>query len=332
MHRLTMTKRRFLAAASVFSGATVLPLPAWAQKFPFTNPISVGLPLQAGSASDVAVRYVTNAMGTRMGLNFAVENIPGAGGVVGLERLARSKPDGQTVAALNNSILTILPHLQPQNVKVDTQTEFVPITGIANIPTFIGVPGNSPIKTIKELVEKARSEPDRVTYSSGGVGSPQHLAAEMFNAFASVKLSHIPYKGASQATLAVASGEVQVMPVALSLALPFLADKRIRLIGYCGTERHPKYPDVPTLQEEGIRNYDYSSWIGLFVRRDTPAAALATLRAEATAVVNDAAVQKQLEGAGLDPWPRTPAQLTQIIRDDFAKWQKIIKDANIKST
>ena len=328
-----MNKRTFLHASMMAAAAAAaLPRLVWAQKYPFTNPISVGLPLQAGSASDVAVRYVTNAMGARMGLNFAVENITGAGGVVGLERMARAKPDGQTVAALNNSILTILPHLQPQNVKVDTQTEFVPITGIANIPTFVGVPGNSAIKSIKDLVEAARKDPDRVTYSSGGVGSPQHLAAEMFNAFAGVKLSHIPYKGASQATLAVASGEVQVMPVALSLALPFLADKRIRLIGYCGSERHPKYPDIPTLQEEGIRNFDYASWIGLFVRKDTPAAALATLRAEAAAVVNDAAIQKQLEGAGLDPWPRTPAQLTQIIKDDFIKWQKIIKDANIKST
>ena len=327
-----MQKRTFLQASLAASGASAFPGMAWAQKFPFTNPISVGLPLQAGSASDVAVRYVANAMGTRMGLNFAVENIAGAGGVVGLERLARSKADGQTIAALNNSILTILPHLQPQNVKVDTQSDFVPIVGIANIPTFFGVPGNSPIRNVKDLVERARKEPDRVTYSSGGVGSPQHLAAEMFNAFAGVKLSHIPYKGASQATLAVASGEVQLMPVALSLALPFLADKRVRLIAYCGSERHPNYPDLPTLQEEGVGNYDYSSWIGLFVRKETPAAALAELRNVATAVVNDAGIQKQLTGAGLDPWPRTPAQLTQIIKDDYAKWQKIIKEANIKST
>ena len=324
-----MRRRTFLETTFTAASIAAVPGLALAQKHPFTNPISVGLPLQAGSASDVAVRYVTNAMGTRMGLNFAVENVPGAGGVVGLERMARAKPDGQTVAALNNSILTILPHLQPQNVKVDTQNDFVPLAGIANIPTFFGVPGNSPIRSIKDLVDRARKEPDRVTYASGGVGSPQHLAAEMFNAFASVKLSHIPYKGASQATLAVASGEVQVMPVALSLALPFLADKRIRLIGYCGLERHPRYPDLPTLHEEGIRNYDYSSWIGLFVRKEVPAAAIAQLRAEATAVVNDAAIQTQLVGAGLDPWPRTPLQLAQIIKDDYTKWQKIIKDANI---
>lgn len=327
-----MHKRTFLATTLAAAGSALVPGLARAQRFAFANPVSVILPLQAGSASDVAVRYVTTAMGTRLNLNFAVENIPGAGGVVGLQKVASSKPDGQTVAALNNSILTILPHLQPQNVKVDTQADFVPIVGIANIPTFFSVPGNSPIRTIKDLVERARKEPDRVTYSSGGVGSPQHLAAEMFNAFAGVKLSHIPYKGASQAALAVASGEVQVMPVALSVALPFLGDKRVRLIAYCGSERHPAYPDLPTLQEEGVSNYDYASWIGLFMRKETPAAALAELRAIATAVVNEAGIQKQLTGAGLDPWPRTAAQLTQIVKDDYAKWQKIIKDANIKST
>lgn len=327
-----MHKRTFLATTLAAAGSALVPGLARAQRFAFANPVSVILPLQAGSASDVAVRYVTTAMGTRLNLNFAVENIPGAGGVVGLQKVAGSKPDGQTVAALNNSILTILPHLQPQNVKVDTQADFVPIVGIANIPTFFSVPGNSPIRTIKDLVERARKEPDRVTYSSGGVGSPQHLAAEMFNAFAGVKLSHIPYKGASQAALAVASGEVQVMPVALSVALPFLGDKRVRLIAYCGSERHPAYPDLPTLQEEGVSNYDYASWIGLFMRKETPAAALAELRAIATAVVNEAGIQKQLTGAGLDPWPRTAAQLTQIVKDDYAKWQKIIKDANIKST
>jgi tripartite-type tricarboxylate transporter receptor subunit TctC len=127
--------------------------------------------------------------------------------------------------------LTILPHLQPQNVKVDTLTEFEPIAGIANIPTFFAVPAQSSINNIEELVQQTRKEPDRIHYASGGIGSPQHLAGEMFNAYAGVKLIHVPYRGASQATLAVASNEVQVMPMALSLAKPFLAEKRIRLIG-----------------------------------------------------------------------------------------------------
>jgi tripartite-type tricarboxylate transporter receptor subunit TctC len=265
-----------------------------------------------------------------MGVNFVVENITGAGGLVGLDRLARAKPDGQTLAALNNSILTILPHLQPQNVKVDTLTEFEPIAGIANIPTFFAVPAQSSVTSIEELLQQARKDPERIHYASGGIGSPQHLAAEMFNAYAGVKLIHVPYRGASQATLAVASNEVQVMPMALSLAKPFLADKRIRLIGYCGTERHPQYPKIPTLIEQGIKNYDYSSWIALFAPKGISVAVLAELRKQTQSVVNDPAIQQKMSNAGLDPWPKSPEQLSKIMQHDFVKWQTIIKDANIK--
>ena len=296
-----MIKRTFLKAGAAACGFAFWPSLSMAQKHSFGNPVTVGLPLQAGSASDIAVRYVTSALSTQMGINFVVENITGAGGLVGLDRMARAKPDGQTLAALNNSILTILPHLQPQNVKVDTLTEFEPIAGIANIPTFFAVPAQSSINNIEELVQQTRKEPDRIHYASGGIGSPQHLAGEMFNAYAGVKLIHVPYRGASQATLAVASNEVQVMPMALSLAKPFLAEKRIRLIGYCGTERHPQYPKIPTLIEQGIKNYDYSSWIALFAQKGVPAGALSDLRAATATVVNDPAVQALLAQLGAKP-------------------------------
>lgn len=325
-----MIKRTFLKASAAACSAAFWPGFSLAQAHSFGNPVTVGLPLQAGSASDIAARYVTSALATHIGVNFVVENITGAGGLVGLDRLARAKPDGQTLAALNNSILTILPHLQPQNVKVDTLSEFEPIAGIANIPTFFAVPAQSSINTIEDLVQQARKDPERIHYASGGIGSPQHLAGEMFNAYAGVKLIHVPYRGASQATLAVASNEVQVMPMALSLAKPFLADRRIRLIGYCGTERHPQYPKIPTLIEQGIKNYDYSSWIALFAQKGVPGGALRDLRTATATVVNDPAIQEKMIRAGLDPWPRTPEQLITIMKTDYTRWQKIIKDSNIQ--
>jgi len=327
-----MLKRTFLQTSAAAWAAALWPSLVSAQKHAFGTPITVGLPLQAGSASDIAVRYVTAALAERMEVSFVVENITGAGGIVGLDRMARAKPDGQTLAALNNSILTILPHLQPQNVKVNTLTEFEPIAGIANIPTFFAVPSTSSIKTIDDLIVQTRKEPDRIHYASGGIGSPQHLAGEMFNAYANVKLIHVPYRGASQATLAVASGEVQVMPMALSLAKPFLADKRIRLIGYCASERHPQYPAIATLIEQGVKSYDYSSWIALFAQKGIPAAALTELRKQTAAVVNDSVIQEKMVKAGLDPWPKTPEQLSKVMQADYTKWQKIIKDANIQST
>lgn len=324
-----MQRRQLVQAAISAAIAPGALTSAFAQKYP-SGPITIILPLQAGSASDVGVRHAATALGTRMSASFVIENLASAAGLVGLEKLSRARPDGLTLAALNNSIMTILPHLQPTLMKVDTRKDFVPIAGIANIPTFFAVPRNSPVKNIKDLIELARKTPGEIPYSSGGVGSPQHLATEMFQSYAGVKLLHVPYKGASQAALAVAANEVQVMSMALSLAQPFLADGRVRLIGYCGLERHAQFPDIPTLDEQGIANYDYSSWIALFAQKEVPADVVALLRKEAQAVVNDKALQDRLLGSGLDPWPRTPEQLTKIVQNDYVKWQKIITDAKIK--
>ena len=175
----------------------------------------------------------------------------------------------------------------------------------------------------------ARKEPGRITYSSGGVGSPQHLATEMFQAFTGTQLVHVPYRGASQAALATASGEVNVMSMALSLAQPFLGDERVRLIGFCGTERHAQFRDIATLQEQGVAHYDYSSWIGLFIHKDASPDVLAALRKESALIVNDRAFQTQLIRSGLDPWPRTASELTRIVEGDYLRWQKIIRDAKI---
>ncbi len=322
-----MNRRQVLA----WSGASALGLSGVgavrAESYP-SGAITIVLPLQAGSASDVAVRHMADRLTQRMPeSSFVVENVAAAAGLVGLERLSRARPDGRTVAALNNSILTILPHLQAKHLKRDPRADLVPVAGIANIPTFFAVPANSPIKTIDDLIKTAKTE--RVTYSSGGVGSPQHMATEMFNAYTGVKLEHVPYRGAAQASLAVAMGEVQVMSMALSMAQPFLADKRIRLIGYCGTERYPQFRDLPTLQESGIKGYEYSSWIALFLPREAPAEAVAELRKHAQAISVDREFQTQLIRSGLQPWARDEKQLASIVDVDHGRWKKIIQEANI---
>jgi tripartite-type tricarboxylate transporter receptor subunit TctC len=310
-----------LAAAPLCRGVSAQPSGA---------PANIILPLQAGSASDVAVRYMAERLTQRLARAFAVENVAAAAGLVGLDRLVKSRTDGSVIAALNNSIMTILPHLQARNIKIDTRSEFMPLGGIANIPTFFAVPGASAVRDINDLIRKVRAPGSRVTYASGGVGSPQHLATEMFKSFAGVDMTHVPYRGASQATLAVASGEVDVMSMALSLAQPFLADGKVRLIGYCGPERHAQFRDIPTLREQGVKNYDYSSWIALFYHRDVPAEVSRALATEVQAIAEDRAFQVQLIRAGLEPWPRTGAELGHIVQADHQRWKTIIEQANIQ--
>lgn len=325
-----MKRRELLSTGVGVLLGSVAVAPAWAQKYP-SGSVTIVLPLQAASASDVAVRHMAERLGSRLGAGFVVENVAAAAGLVGLERLSRAKTDGQTVAALNNSIMTILPHLQAKNMKVDTRKDFVPVAGIANIPTFFAVPAASSVRTVQDLVKLAKSQPNRITYSSGGVGSPQHLATEMFKSYTGTQLVHVPYRGASQAALAVATGEVQLMSMALSLAQPFMQDNRVRLIGYCGAERHAQFRDIPTLQEQGVKNYDYASWIGLFLHKDVPQDVVAVLRREAQAVADDREFQLQLIRSGLEPWPRNADQLAKIVEGDFQRWKKIIQDAKIQS-
>lgn len=300
-----------------------------AQGYP-AGAVTVVLPLQAGSASDVAVRFMCERLAARMGASFVVENVTGAAGLLGIERLARARPDGQTIAALNNSIVTILPHLQPQKIKLDTRSDFVPIAGIANIPTFLGVRKDSDIRSVKDLVAAAKRDPDKLTYASGGVGSPQHLATEMFRFYTGAQLTHVPYKGASQAAVALASGEVDVMMIALSLAQPFLAEGRVRLIGYGGPQRHAQFRDMPTLREQGVADFDYSSWIALFAQKDVPPAAVAALRKEANAIAADPSLERQLIRSGMEAWPRNPAQLTAAVQQDYERWGRIVKVAKMQ--
>ena len=316
-------------------GASAITLTAFgrsmAQTFP-SGPIAVVLPLQVGTASDVAVRQFVQRLSPKLGAPMVVENVVGAAGLMGMERFSNTKAYGQTLAAFNNSILAILPHLQASKMKFDTRTEFLPIVGIANIPTFFGVPKSSPFKDIKDVIAHAKANPDKLTYSSGGVGSPQHLATEMLSAYTGIKLTHVPYKGASQAALGLASGEVDLMSIALSIAQPFLPNERVRLIGYCGAKRHPQFGDVPTLQEKGVKDYEYSSWIGLFAHKNTPQGAVDILRQHAAVAASEKDLHIQLITSGMEPWVRTPDQLKKIVEEDYARWSSIIKNAKIQSS
>ena len=325
-----MMNRRHLIQGGAGAIALTAMGRSMAQTFP-SGPVAVVLPLQVGTASDVAVRQFAQRMAPKLGAPMVVENVVGAAGLIGLERFSKTKPDGQTLAAFNNSILSILPHLQASKIKFDTRKEFLPIIGIANIPTFFGVTKSSPFKNIKEVIAFAKANPGKLDYSSGGIGSPQHLATEMLSAYADIKLTHVPYKGASQAALGLASGEVGLMSIALSIAQPFLPSEKVRLIGYCGAKRHPQFADVPTLQEQGVKDYEYASWIGLFAHKNTSQATLDILRRHAAVAASERELHTQLISSGMEPWVRTPDQLKKIVDDEYARWGSVIKIAKIQS-
>ena len=287
------------------------------------------LPLQVGSASDVAVRVFAERLGEALKQPLVVENVTGAAGLIGAERLAKSRPDGYTLAALNNSILTILPNIQRERVKFNPFEDFVPIHGIATIPTLLGVHESVPARTVAELVSLGKSKPGELNYATGGPGSPQHLAGEMFMAMSGIRMTQVPYKGATAAAAGLAAGQVQVMFIAHSLALPFLPSGKVRPVAFAGAKRSGAFPDLPTVAEAGVPGYDYSSWIALFAPKGTSTAVLNKLRTEAARVLPG--LKERLEKSGLELWAVPAAELPKIIKDDHARWERVVREANIKA-
>jgi len=301
-----------------------------AQEYP-AKPVQVVLPLQVGSASDIAVRLYTERLGEALRQPLVVENVTGAAGLIGADRLAKAQPDGYTLAALNNSILTILPNIQRDRVKFNPFEDFVPIHGIANIPTLLGVHEGVPARSVKELLSLLKAKPGDFNYATGGPGSPQHLAGEMFMALAGVKMTQIPYKGATAAAAGLAAGQTQVMFIAHSLALPYLPSGKVRAIAFAGGKRSAAFPDLPTVAESGVPGFDYSSWIALFAPKGTPAAVLGRLRTESSRVLANPALKERLEKSGLELWAIPADDLVSIVRDDHARWAKVVREANIKA-
>ncbi len=313
------------AALAVLAARPAAAQPAWPSR-----PVSVIMPLQAGSASDVAARIVAERLGEVLSQRFVVENVLGAAGLIGAERAARAAPDGHTLAALNNSILTILPNLQQRRLGFDSFTDFVPIGGIATIPTFLGVHRDVPVTDVQALLALARARPGELNYASGGSGSPQHLATEMFMAMTGSRMAQVAYRGAGQAAADLAGGHVQVMFISQTLALPFKDGGQVRFLGFAGTERHPGYPEIPTVAEQGVPGFDYSSWIALFAPRGTPDAAVARLRAEVAAALADPSLRDRLVRSGLMTWYRDPEALTATMREDDARWKQVVRTADIR--
>ena len=312
--------------------AATLSCGAFAQDINYPEkPVLIVLPLQVGSASDIAVRIFTERLGEELKQPFVIENVPGAAGLVGADRLAKARPDGYTLAAMNNSILTILPNIQKDKVAFNPTTDFTPIWGIANIPTLLGVHEALPVKTVTELIAYAKTRPTELNYATGGPGSPQHLATEMFLSMTSTKMTQVPYKGATAAAAGVASGQVHVMFIAHSLALPYLPSGKVRPIAFAGGKRSAAFPNLPTVSESGVPGFDYSSWIALFAPKGTPAAIVARLQSASAKVLAAPELRERLARSGLELWATPPDEITAVIRTDLERWAKVARSANIKA-
>jgi tripartite-type tricarboxylate transporter receptor subunit TctC len=323
-----ISPRRLLTPLLGGIAVLALALPCAAQQYP-VKPVLVLLPLQAGSAVDVMIRIVAQKMSEGLGQQILIENQPGAAGSIGAERVKRAPPDGYTVGALNDSILTMIPNIR--EVAYDPVTDFAPVGVVAAITWVMVVSNELPAKTLAEFVALAKSRPGKIDYSSGGNGSPQHVAMEAFKEATGIDLVHIPYRGATQAAVDVMSNRVQAHFSAVSIVLPYIKDGRMRALGVPSSARSPLLPQVPTMAEAGVPGFEWRTWASFVVPIGTPGSVVERLNAELVKAVNSPEVREKLIAQGLEPIGSRPQVVTQWTRDGLKRMHDIVQRAKIQA-
>ena len=326
------TKRSILPGP-VFAVALMiaaLPPPGVAQSGYPNKPIRMIVPLAAASAVDNAARIIAQKMSVSMGQQIFIENQPGAAGLIGAERVARAAPDGYTIGGFNDSIMTMLPNLH-SNLTWDILKDFEPVSLVATVEWGLVANNDAPYRNAGELIAAARASPGSVNYGSGGNGSPQHIAMALFASTAGVTMTHVPYKGATQAALGVAAGEVPVAFQGLATVTGLVKGGKLRLIGVTTPGRLAQFPDTPTVAESGLPNFAFNSWFAVMAPAGTPKEIVLRLNTEIVKAMADPEVRDKLIAQGLTVRGTTPEELGSATRTQLARYAQLFRQANIKA-
>src|SRR6201989_2777871 len=289
------------------------------------RPIKMIVPLAAASAVDVAARIVTQKMADNMGQQFVILNMPGASGLIGAERVPHADPDGYTIGGFNDSIMTMVPNLQAK-MRWDILKDFEPVSLVATVEWGLVAGNNTPYKSAADLIAAAKATPGKIDYSSGGPGSPQHLAMAMFASAAGISLTHVPYKGATQAATDIAAGQIPVGFQGLGTVAALVRGGQLRLIGGCTPKRLAQFADVPTIDESGLPGFAFNSWFAILAPAGTPKEIVSRLNAEVIKALGDADVRRKLEELGFAIRGSSPEELGTMTRDQLAKYGRLIKE------
>src|SRR5438309_9921142 len=284
--------------------------------------------LAAASAVDVATRIVTQKMADSMGQQFVIMNQPGASGLIGAEQVARAEPDGYTIGGFNDSIMTMVPNLQSR-MRWDILKDFEPVSLVATVEWGLIANNNTSYRTAADLIVAAKAAPGKIDYSSGGPGSPQHLAMAMFASAAGISLTHVPYKGATQAATDVAAGQIPVGFQGLGTVAALVRGGQLKLIGVPSGKRLAQFPDVPTVSESGLPGFFFNSWFAILAPAATPKDIVSRLNAEVLKAVGDPEVRHKLEDLGFAVRGSSAQELGVMTREQLAKYARVIKEMGI---
>ena len=298
-----------------------------AQGYP-AKPVRMIVPFPAGGGSDTAGRAIAQRLSERFGQPVVVENRVGAAGSIGAELASRAPADGYTILLGSTSELTQYP-LVNRKIRYDPVRDFVPISLVGTIPLVLVVHASLPAQSVAGLIRLARERPGDIDFGSAGVGATTHLAVEHFMLLAKVKLRHVPYRGSPQVSADLVAGHIQMAIPTMPAAFPFIQAKRIRALAVTTEKRVPVLPDVPTMQEAGVKGYVNVLWAGVLAPRGTPDAVVKRLNSEIAAAVTTAGVRKVLEANGATPQSSTPQEFAAFIKAELAKWERVVKAAGI---
>lgn len=293
-----------------------------------SKPVKIVIPLGPGNSIEIATRLVAEKLSSALGQPFVIEAQPGAAGQIGTERVARSPADGYTLLSANDGIITILPNLQ-KHVPFDPVRDFSPIAQMIGIPFVLIAHPSLRAKTADELVRLAKSQPGKLEFSSGGTGSAQQLAMELFMSQTGTHLVHVPYKGAPQAAMDVVAGQIPVAFAGVPIVASLIKQRRLRALGIASDKRLPLLEDTPTLTEQRIP-LEFATWGGLFAPAGTPVEIIQRLNRETLAALKSADVQARMADFGFEIYGSSAEHFSDVVRTDIAKMADLIKRAGIK--
>jgi len=326
---MTLVSARLWAIAlTVASAALILSSPAVAQTYP-DKPIKFIVPYPPGGGTDVIARIVQERLGAALGQQVLIENKGGAGGSVGTEVVAHAAPDGYTVLFTLSSH-TINPAIFPK-LSFDTVKDFEPIGTVASLPQILVANPQFPVKSVAELVALAKAKPDSLSFASVGNGSPGHLAGELMKIRTGIQMTHIPYRGGGPAVTDVMGGQVPLLWVSIPAAAQFVKTGKLKALAVSTLKRSAAFPDVPTMVEAGVADFEVDSWYAMFVPSKTPKAVIDKLNRALNTVIAEPAIREKLLAQGSEGVGGTPEALGKTVAAELPKWAKLAKEANIKA-
>jgi tripartite-type tricarboxylate transporter receptor subunit TctC len=288
------------------------------------------VPFPPGGSTDILARVVGAKLGPALGQTVVIENKPGAGGSLGATEAARAEADGNTLLMGHIGTLAVNPSLYPK-LPYDPLKSFVPVAWVARVPNVLVVNANSPIKTLAELVARARAQPGQLTYSSGGNGSAAHITFEYLKLQAKIFMLHVPYRGTAPSVTDLLGGQVDATFTGAPAVLPHVRSGRLRALAVSSPQRLAALPDVPTVAESGYPGFDADQWYGIVAPAGTPAAVVKHLNAEINKALRMPSVAEQLATEGAIPTPSSPEAFGQLIAREIPRWAQVVKAGNVKT-